>query len=71
MAQGSTSLLCIAIKIYKKMDKKLYFTPELEIVELETMGMLATSLGGDNDDTVLNNGDDNGEGGENFDPNLF
>lgn len=53
------------------MDKKLYFTPELEIVELETMGMLATSLGGDNDDTVLNNGDDNGEGGENFDPNLF
>ena len=58
-------------KIKCKMDKKLYLTPEIEVVEFETQGMLASSPSGLNDDNVLNGGDDNGEGGENFDPNLF
>lgn len=53
------------------MFKKFYEIPELEILELETQGFLAASLGGDGDDNDLTNHDDNGEGGENFDPNLF
>jgi len=52
------------------MEKKLYLQPEIEVLEIETEGFLATSIGGD-DDTTLNSGDDNGEGGENFDPNLY
>ena len=52
------------------MDKKIYFSPEAEIVEIETQGFIAASLGGSSDDNVLNK-DDNGEGGENFNPDLF
>jgi hypothetical protein len=52
------------------MDKKFYVQPETEVVELETVGFLASSIGGD-DDTTLNGGDDNGEGGDNFDPGLY
>lgn len=53
------------------MNKKFYLIPEVEVVEVETQGMLASSPNGLNDDNVLNGGDDNGEGGENFDPSKF
>jgi hypothetical protein len=69
-----TDNLCTFKKDYlnrKKMNKKLYEMPEIEIVELETAGFLAGSINDDNDPPALNGGDDNGEGGENFDPNLF
>lgn len=48
----------------------MYIMPEAEILEIETQGFLATSLGG-NDETILNGGDNNGEGGDNFDPSLY
>lgn len=53
------------------MNKKLYLKPETEIIELETLGMLAGSPNGLGDDNTLTGHDDNGEGGENFDPNMF
>lgn len=53
------------------MSKKLYEMPEIEIVELETAGFLAGSINDDNDPGSLNGGDDNGEGGEHFDPGMF
>lgn len=53
------------------MSKKFYEMPEAEIISLETVGFLAASLGGDSDDNTLNGGNDNGEGGENFNPDLF
>lgn len=53
------------------MSKKFYEMPEIEIVELKTAGFLAGSINDDNDPGSLNGGSDNGEGGENFDPNLF
>ena len=59
------------IKGEKTMDKKFYVMPETEVVELETIGMLAGSPGGLSDDNVLNGKDEDGEGGENFDPNNF
>lgn len=52
------------------MDKKFYVMPETEVVELETQGMLAASPGGLADDPNLN-GNDQGEGGDKFDPDLF
>lgn len=53
------------------MIKKLYEIPEVEILELETVSLLAESLGGDGDDNDLTNHEDNGEGGENFNPDMF
>ena len=53
------------------MDKKLYVCPEAEILEIETQGFLASSLGGQNDDTILNGDDDNKYGGDDFDPSKF
>lgn len=53
------------------MNKKFYIIPEAEILEIETQGFLAASLGNDGDDTILNGGDDNGEGGEHFNPDLY
>lgn len=50
--------------------KKYYLNPEIEILELETVGMLASSLGGQNDDTVL--GDNTSTPvGDDFDPGNY
>lgn len=49
------------------MNKKFYLIPETEIVELETFGMLATSLG---DDITI--GDSNQDPvGDDFDTNKY
>lgn len=53
------------------MDKKLYVCPDAEILEIELQGFLAASIGSDDDNTLNNNGDDNGLGGEHFDPGAF
>lgn len=52
------------------MNKKIYLTPETEILEIETLGMLATSLGGQNDDNVIGSGDSTPVG-DDFDPSKY
>jgi hypothetical protein len=56
---GELYPLSISRKVFKKMDKKMYFEPEFEVLELEMSGMLCASTenpeipqgGGEGEDT--------------------
>ena len=37
-------------KVFKKMDKKMYFEPEMEVINLKLQGMLCGSPTGDPDE---------------------
>lgn len=53
------------------MDKKYYLIPESTVITLEIKNSILSGSFGSNDPEPLNGGNDNGEGGENFDPNLY
>jgi len=46
----SHSLSISNLKVFKKMDKKMYFEPEMEVINLKLQGMLCGSPTGDPDE---------------------
>ena len=43
MCGGVTSPTHYNKKVFKKMDKKMYFEPEMEVIDLKLQGMLCAS----------------------------
>ena len=49
-------------KVFKKMDKKNYFEPEMEVIDLKLQGMLCASGDIDEDDNSAPSGDGSNPG---------
>jgi hypothetical protein len=60
---GELHPLSISIKkVFKKMDKKMYFEPEMEVINLKLQGMLCASGDIDEDDGSAPSGDGSNPG---------
>ena len=64
MCGGVTSPTHYNKKVFKKMDKKMYFEPEMEVIDLKLQGMLCTSDGSVDEDGGTTQDETPGEDGD-------